>query len=561
MRLKYTLTALFISVTMLPLLLFWAWPHSAVLQDELKEVEERHLLLARNLGAALERYHRDLAATFRFIARALRHGDLIVADEILANLDFRHVCLFESATGRLISEASPDDARCPLQAPPARLAMLNEVAIAGGVRFSEVTAGPSGESVIYVVHTDGTTLAVGAFYTRYFVRLARQIAFGIKGHAAIVDHAGNVLAHPLASWIEARRNMADVSVVRRMLNGETGIETFLSPAFGGEMIAGFTTVRPVGWGVMIPQPVAELQAVADKAQRSALSVMAAGFLAAATIALAVSFWIARPLERMAALSRTMAEGHWPTPGPGPPGRLLPREFTDLQRAFDSMLRRLVESLSRSNHLAYVDGITNLANREFFKRVATATLDKPAMLAAGGSVVFLDLDGFKPVNDAYGHDVGDLLLAAVGGRLAASLEIMPLGARQLDDPLGTILGCLPQPVLARLGGDEFAVLLPSVVDEDDLGQIAEAILGVFHQPFDVRGHVIRLGASLGASRYPGDGKAWTQLVKKADTAMYTAKSRGRNRFILFDGRLLATDTDDSPPATAVEGQTPESQVGG
>ncbi|MBT8408862.1 MAG: sensor domain-containing phosphodiesterase, partial [Alphaproteobacteria bacterium] len=84
----------------------------------------------------------------------------------------------------------------------------------------------------------------------------------MRGHAAIVDHMGNVLSHPLPSWVAERRNIAKVSAVQRMMQGETGVETFFSPALKGDMIAGFTSVEPVGWGVMIPQPVDELLAKA-----------------------------------------------------------------------------------------------------------------------------------------------------------------------------------------------------------------------------------------------------------------------------------------------------------
>ena len=72
------------------------------------------------------------------------------------------------------------------------------------------------------------------------------------GHAAIVDHTGRALSHPLADWVDVRKDMSKISAVQRMLNRETGVETFYSPALKGDMIAGFTFVDPVGWGVMIP---------------------------------------------------------------------------------------------------------------------------------------------------------------------------------------------------------------------------------------------------------------------------------------------------------------------
>lgn len=112
--------------------------------------------------------------------------------------------------------------------------------------FSEVLEGPGGVPVIYVIRRVGGLIAIGALNTGYFVSLGKAISFGVRGHAAIVDHKGNVLAHPLDDWIAERRNIAKISAVARMLNGETGIETFYSPALKSDMIAGFTVVPEVG---------------------------------------------------------------------------------------------------------------------------------------------------------------------------------------------------------------------------------------------------------------------------------------------------------------------------
>ncbi len=249
MRLRYALMSLFLILTAVPLTVFWAWPHSQVLQNEFDDVRDRHLLLARNLGAALERYHQDVITAFNLVAtNVINEREIDQAQDLLLNLSFRHICVANEATGTVISEISPIALPCPGVVPDKRMYLFARLAREDRATFSEVLKGPEGDPVMYVVRRFGDLVAIGALNTDYFVRLGKAISFGVLGHAAIVDHKGNVLAHPLDDWIAARRNIAKVSAVARMLNGETGIETFYSPALKGDMIAGFTVVSEAGWG-------------------------------------------------------------------------------------------------------------------------------------------------------------------------------------------------------------------------------------------------------------------------------------------------------------------------
>ena len=116
------------------------------------------------------------------------------------------------------------------------------------------------------------------------MELGRSISFGIKGHAVIVDQRGKVLAHPFPAWEAEMRDLSKISAVRAMLEGQTGITTFYSPAFKDEMIVGYTAVSGPGWGVMVPQPISEIREMARRIQSSALSIFAMCLLAAALIA-------------------------------------------------------------------------------------------------------------------------------------------------------------------------------------------------------------------------------------------------------------------------------------
>ncbi|MFC5302416.1 EAL and GGDEF domain-containing protein [Azospira restricta] len=164
------------------------------------------------------------------------------------------------------------------------------------------------------------------------------------------------------------------------------------------------------------------------------------------------------------------------------------------------------------HIAHHDALTGLPNRSLLQDrlgQALAGAERAGNLVA---VLFLDLDRFKAVNDTLGHDVGDALLKVVAARLAGAV-------RDVD-------------TVCRLGGDEFVVVLGAVGGTDDAVMVAERIVDELAQPAEVMGHALRVSTSIGISLFPEDGRDAQTLMKNADTAMYTAKNRGRNNFQFF-----------------------------
>ncbi|CAN0604486.1 unnamed protein product, partial [Ectocarpus sp. 12 AP-2014] len=190
----------------------------------------RHLLLARNLASALERYHRDVSNTFKLIVST---PDLwAVSDQIaetLADFELTHICIADT-TGQLLHQIATPQAACP-NILSAELLSKFKAQASGAVMFSEVTKSLKGDNILQVFKAlpDGR-IAFGDLRTDYFVELGQAISFGKMGHAAIVDHVGNVLFHPLPAWTASRQNISGVSAVQRMMRGETGVETFFSPA-------------------------------------------------------------------------------------------------------------------------------------------------------------------------------------------------------------------------------------------------------------------------------------------------------------------------------------------
>ncbi|MEM0989643.1 MAG: ATP-binding protein [Pseudomonadota bacterium] len=294
-----------------PLIAFWHWSVSAVLENEFEEVHERHLLLARNLGAALERYHDDVTSAFDAFAVRIGDGsDLSFAKDLFIKLEFRHVCVFDWQTGASAGGFMESVASCPNQVPADKGAVFREMLAASpnATVMTPVMKSGDREPLIYLVRRVDDRLVVGALRTTYFRRLGSRISFGRLGHAAIVDQTGHVLAHPLPAWENDARDLSGVSAVQRMLAGESGVEQFYSPALEGDMIAGFAAVPGSGWGVMVPQPVVELEETAQRIGQSAVGVLIVGLLFAIAIATFFTARFTRPINSVARAAKQMSSG-------------------------------------------------------------------------------------------------------------------------------------------------------------------------------------------------------------------------------------------------------------
>ncbi len=177
-------------------------------------------------------------------------------------------------------------------------------------------------------------------------------------------------------------------------------------------------------------------------------------------------------------------------------------------------------LQKTEYQAYHDIVTGLPNRFLFEDRLKQTLAHAKRYDNHFAVLFLDLDGFKNVNDTLGHDAGDLLLQEVATRLHNLI-------RESD-------------TLARMGGDEFAIILDKLSNPDDAIRIAQDYRQVLQKSFHIDGTSLFINGSIGVSVYPTDGQDTTTLVKHADTAMYEAKSLGKNRVQSFT-QVLADRT--------------------
>jgi diguanylate cyclase (GGDEF)-like protein len=162
---------------------------------------------------------------------------------------------------------------------------------------------------------------------------------------------------------------------------------------------------------------------------------------------------------------------------------------------------------RIEHLALHDVLTGLPNRASFNQHLSETVGAKSPFA----VLFIDIDGFKPVNDNFGHDIGDMVLIAIAQRLKDAVQNGGF--------------------IARLGGDEFVVILHKVDTQDDIEKVGRLILQKIGAPMNCGGNDCKVGASIGAASYPVHGQDEERILNAADNAMYQAKRAGKNRVVI------------------------------
>lgn len=194
-----------------------------------------------------------------------------------------------------------------------------------------------------------------------------------------------------------------------------------------------------------------------------------------------------------------------------------------RKALEAHLRQQIMDLEkaeiRSRYDALHDPLTGLRNRANFQNSIVRNLKLGALERA--SVMFLDLDRFKEINDTLGHEAGDELLRLVGSRLAS-------GIRAGDG-------------LFRLGGDEFTVLLPGA-SEEEASEVADRLVQLLEQPFLIADQRVSVAISIGIAFWPSDALDPTELLKAADTAMYRAKAAGGNAAKFFTEAVRANSKD-------------------
>lgn len=179
----------------------------------------------------------------------------------------------------------------------------------------------------------------------------------------------------------------------------------------------------------------------------------------------------------------------------------------------SLIKRAEEKIHK---LAYYDALTGFANRGYFLRHLNESIKISRRRSESLILLYIDLDGFKNINDTLGHHIGDHILTEVGKRLKHML-------READ-------------FIARLGGDEFCILISNVLEESSAALVAENCLKQISRTIDIEGFTVRLKASIGIAHFPNDAETSENFLKAADTAMYESKKNGKNRYTFYDKKM-------------------------
>lgn len=275
-------------------------------------------------------------------------------------------------------------------------------------------------------------------------------------------------------------------------------------AFGIEEVVAFHDVPSANWFVVARMPTDEAFQSVDVSLDTLVHKGGAVALIVLALFAIFLFLLLRPLRKASQQIRQMADGRLPL-APLPVVRN--DEVGEMVDGFNYLVSKVRENEERMTQLAHYDALTRLPNRLSFLLRAEQTVALVRRQKGRLALMFIDLDGFKPINDTLGHAAGDLLLRQVAHRLVE-------GFREAD-------------LVARFGGDEFVVLLTETGDEQAVARLAAQLLERLGAPFRIDEQDVLIGASIGIAFMPDDAEDIRTLIAQADAAMYDAKRAGRN----------------------------------
>ncbi len=488
MRLRFLFFMTLSGIAVLPVIALAAWIFVDALDREIESVQDKHLVIAKNVGKALERYSIDLKNGFELVANLPRQDQHTKAvSQFMKSLEFDHLCIASLKTGAVVGSVAPISLPCPKRIPEKRFRVFVDLLEDDRIVFSPVMQSPHGHPVFYLLRTSGENLIVGAVSTKYIVKQGQAVSFGEKGHAAIVDQTGQVIAHPLPAWRKAIKNISKVAPVRRMMNRETGTAVFYSPALKADMVTGFTFVPTTGWGVMIPQPVAEIRSAATLIQNSAIGISAAGIVAAALLSWFLSGYLTRSLSLIADTSQRMAAGDYDA-RVGMGTVFKPKEIAELGLAFNGMADEIAKTNRDLSEAVVQADFANRAKSEFLA-IMSHDLRTPLNAIIGFSDAMRNKI-FGPLGDAryedYLSDIqksGNILLGLINDIL--DLSKIEAGRYELKDSDVALAAFLKSSselatIQARQNGVRLNVVLPDDLpdlrcDERSLIQIVNNLL--------------------------------------------------------------------------------------
>jgi len=542
----------------LPVLILVIWVEQSALEKEILSVEEKHLLVAKNVTGDLERYIKDVESSFTLLSNNLVKGNFVMdAPRHLDSLFLRCIVITDKEfriTSQVIGTSQPPIKEFKKQTRDVLPSLFAEASNSSGeIVYSDLVRRDKDNTVFYLVKAlKNNEFAIGLLSTEHILQAQKQVTFGRRGHAAIVDLTGRAIAHPIKSWVDTMKDMSFLPPVQEMKQGKTGVSKFYTPAMKADMVAGYTVVPGVGWGVMIPQPFEELEERANDVQIIGLIIAVIGIVVSIIFSWFIAGMLSAPIQTIvdavkSDISRNKTD---PFENIHLLRRFIPVELRVLVNSFNEMRSKLnlktlelhdeieesykeIELRNKRLHeqslelltanqklqktnlqlevLNCTDALTGLYNCRHFDE----TLEKEFSYSKRNNKIFslimIDLDYFKTINDEYGHAAGDHVLHDIASLIIKSV-------RRSD-------------IICRVGGEEFTIICRDT-DETNVHRQADKLRTIIERhKVMYSGKEINITASMGVStceiNLSKDCVA-SDLYKQADIAMYQSKNSGRNK---------------------------------
>lgn len=257
---------------------------------------------------------------------------------------------------------------------------------------------------------------------------------------------------------------------------------------------------------------------------NALVITVLFLMIGAIFAVYVARRLNRPIQELVAFTNRIGRGEFQQVA----GIKRTDEIGDLAKALNRMAASLNQRTEEIHFLAYHDSLTELPNRRYFREILDETISYASRKQQIFAVLFIDLDNFKLVNDSEGHNVGDLVIRNIAGRINESIRNVDcVAVAKIADR---------DHVMSRVGGDEFVVLLRDIDDPIDAAAVAKRIISAVSEPLNLHGKEIAMSTSIGIATFPQNGADSETLLKHADMAMYSAKASGKNDYHYFSETL-------------------------
>jgi diguanylate cyclase (GGDEF)-like protein len=525
-RIRSAFLLAFVAIGLLPVAIFTWMTYERTAAHELAEVKGRNLLLAQNVADSLTLYQKNIRTSVEVAVTSLQKNiETQYIQRPLTNLKIEDVSIVSPEYGQVLVSTDPKRTDNLEFIDPKLLEQIKATPASSRLQFLPVQKSITGTPTIHAIGRVEENFIVARLSTDHFINLAEKVSFGASGHTVIVDQDGNILAHPTKVWADDAKNISDISAVKRVMNGETGNETYYSPATKSEMIAGIASVSGTYWGVIVPQELSQVRATIIE-NLTPLFVGLVGSIIAAMLLLYFSIrWLAKPLENLAITLKKQSSTGLPMAVPPSQAETSIYELTHIVDAYNELTATVQQNSEQLAKQIFEDALTGIGNRAYFESESRKQIETRLKLGKKGILIFFDLDGFKEINDIRGHGIGDEVLKSFAKSLyPTTKKFMDVNFRGLPSA---------HPVIGRIGGDEFAILLPLPDNIDVISDVCENLRRSFPKSIEIGGVEISCDQSAGGALYPDHGTNIEDLLRRSDVALYKAKAEGKNRFQLYD----------------------------